>query len=69
MIYDNLSPEQMEEAKACKTPEELLGFCEKYQIRLSKEELEAVTGGTQECNIGYICGQYQGCTWYIIYPS
>ena len=69
MNFDNLSPEQLEDAKACKTPEEFLGFCEKNQIKLSKEELETVTGGAQECNIGYLCFVYGDCKGYIIPPE
>ena len=70
MNFDDLSAEQLEEAKTCKTPEEFLGFCEKNQIKLSKEQLEAVTGGNQDCsNLGYLCFRYGSCYGYIIPPE
>ena len=69
MLFDNLTPEQMEEAKACKTPEEFLGFCEKNRITLSKDQLEAVIGGAGEGNNGYLCFGYGDCVCYFIPPE
>ena len=69
MEYKDLTPELLEEAKACKSPEEFLGFCKKNMITLSDEQLEALSGGAGECNIGYICRGYQGCGFYFITPG
>lgn len=44
-VFDSLSDEQKEQAKACKTPEELAAFARKAGIELSDEALEAVAGG------------------------
>ena len=43
--YDGLSDELKKEAAACETPEELLEFAKGQGIRLSNEEVEAVSGG------------------------
>lgn len=47
MNLDNLdlSPELLEEAKACTTPEEVLAFAKKKGLKLSDEQIEAVSGG------------------------
>ena len=45
MKYEDLAPELMEKAKACKTKEEFLEFAEKNFIELSDEELAALSGG------------------------
>lgn len=44
-IYENLTDEQREEAKACKTPEDMLALAEKMNIKLSDEEIEGISGG------------------------
>ena len=69
MEYKDLTPELREEAKACKSREEFLEFCKKNMITLSDEQLEALSGGAQECNIGYVCGYYDGCSFYFIFPD
>ena len=45
MSHENLSPEQQERAKACKSPEELAAFAEEEGLELSDEMLEGVAGG------------------------
>ena len=45
MGHENLSPEQRERAKACKSPEELAAFAEEEGLELSDEMLEGVAGG------------------------
>ena len=45
MNFDDLTPEQKEKAKACKTPEEILALAREEGYELSDEELEAVSGG------------------------
>ena len=49
MKFEDLTPEQQEKAKACKTPEDVLALAK----ALSDEELEAVSGGEEwvkRCN-------------------
>ena len=41
MILNDMTPEQMEKAQACKTSEELAGFAQSIGITLSEEELRA----------------------------
>ena len=45
-IYDSLTDEQKEKAKACKTMDELTAFADKEGLELSDHVLEAVAGGT-----------------------
>ena len=44
-IYDSLTDEQKEKAKACKTMDELMALADKEGFELSDELLEAVAGG------------------------
>ena len=46
MEFKDLSPEQQEKLRACKTPEEMLELAREEGYELSDEELEAVNGGT-----------------------
>ena len=45
MDFSNISPELREQAKACKSSEELLALTESEGIELSDEQLDAVVGG------------------------
>jgi hypothetical protein len=45
MNYEDLSPEVLEKAKACKTPEELYALAKEEGIELSEDEIAAVSGG------------------------
>lgn len=45
MNYDDLTPDQMEKAKACKTVDELLELAKAEGIELSDAELEGMAGG------------------------
>ena len=45
MNYHDLTPEQMEKARACKTPEDILALAKEEGYELSEDELEAVSGG------------------------
>ena len=45
MSLNDMTPEQMEKAQACKTSEELAEFAQSIGVALSEEELEAVAGG------------------------
>jgi hypothetical protein len=58
--YENLSPEQQEKAKACKSMEELAALAEEEGFELPDEMLEGVVGGIDlsECRrYRHICSQ------------
>ena len=44
-IKGKLTPEQLERAKACKTPEEVLALAREEGYELTDEDLESVSGG------------------------
>jgi len=50
MNYEELTPEQQKKAKACKTPEDVLALAKEEGLELSDEELEAVSGGWDDCD-------------------
>ena len=45
MRFEELTPEQIEQAKKCETPEERAAFMEENGIELSDEQLENIAGG------------------------
>ena len=45
MDFENLSPELLEKAKACKTTEEMFALAKEEGVELGEEELEAISGG------------------------
>ena len=45
MDFGNLTPEQIEKAKACKTVEDLLALAKEEGVELPEDQLEAVAGG------------------------
>ena len=45
MRIEDLTPEQQEQVKACKTPEEVLALARESGYELTDEELEGVSGG------------------------
>ena len=49
MRFEDLTPEQREKAKACKTPEEILSLAKEAGYKLSDEELENISGGGFWC--------------------
>ena len=59
-LFNNLTDEQKEKFKACKTQEELLKALDEENIELSPDQLEAVSGGdgwfscdeVRACNLG-----------------
>lgn len=60
MGYENLSSEQQERAKACKSPEELAALAEEDGCEISDEMLEGIAGGIDlsECrSYRHICSQ------------
>ena len=44
-IYDNLTDEQKEKAKACKSPDELMKLAGEWGIELPDDLADAVAGG------------------------
>ena len=44
-IWDSLTDEQKEKARACKTDEELIALAAKEGVELPEEALDAVSGG------------------------
>jgi hypothetical protein len=45
MSFENLTPEQMEKAKACKTAEEIAAIASEEGVELADEMLEGIAGG------------------------
>ena len=45
MELKDLSSEQMERARACKTPEDILALAKEVDYELSEEELACISGG------------------------
>ena len=58
MEFNDLTPEQKERAKACKTPEEILALAKEEGYELSDEELDGVSGGwcSSDCSSDGQCG-------------
>ena len=52
MVFDDLSPELQERARACKTADELVELANSEGIELTDEALESISGGSWNCN-GY----------------
>ena len=49
MEFENLTPEQREKAKACKSAEEILALAKEEGYEISDDELESVSGGDWDC--------------------
>ena len=47
--FDNLSEETKAQLVAAKTPEEILEIAKREGIKLSEEDLEAISGGSHWC--------------------
>ena len=62
MNYEDLTPEQIEKAKTCKTPEEILALAKQEGYELSDEQLEQIAGGDTwgEINAFISCCPYCG---------
>ena len=45
MNLDNINPELLEKAKACKSADELLELAKAEGVELSEEQLDAINGG------------------------
>lgn len=48
MGFDNLTPEQIEKAKACTSREELQKFAQEEKLELSLDDLDGAAGGIWE---------------------
>ncbi|MBQ9003914.1 MAG: Nif11 family protein [Eggerthellaceae bacterium] len=55
MDFNDLTPEQQEKARTCKTPEDVLALARENGIELTEEQLDAVSGGSWN-----ECGTYTG---------
>ena len=49
MKFEDLTPEQQERAKACKTPEEVFALAKEVGYELSEEEIDSISGGSSWC--------------------
>lgn len=53
MNFEDLTPEQQEKAKACKTPEDIMALAKEKGCELSEKELASISGGwcfSYECS-------------------
>ena len=50
MNFDSLTAEQKEQARSCKTPEEILALAKEEGYELSDEEIEGISGGSLWCS-------------------
>ncbi|MBP3885196.1 MAG: Nif11-like leader peptide family natural product precursor [Olsenella sp.] len=69
MNLEDLTPEQQERARACKTPEEILALAKEEGYELSDEELDSISGGMMwgDVCVGVackVCRGYKGCKVY-----
>lgn len=69
MDFKDLTPDQLEKARACKTPDDIVALAKEEGYELSDEELEAVSGGDWDCwtVCGEQCSGYNSCP-HDIYP-
>ena len=44
--FDELTPEQMEKARECKTADDLIELAKNEGVELTGEQLDAISGGT-----------------------
>ncbi|MBR2834410.1 MAG: hypothetical protein IKE43_01655 [Coriobacteriales bacterium] len=58
MDFSDLTPEQIEKAKACKSVEELINLAKEEGLELSDEQLEAISGSEE---------WYEPCKKYTCY--
>ena len=62
MEFEELTPEQQERAKACKTPEDVQALASEIGYKLTKEDLDTVAGGAAWCSDCFVhCERDQGC--------
>ena len=52
MRFEDMTPEMVEEAKGCETPEERMAFIRENGVELTDEQLEGISGGAKKTNGG-----------------
>ena len=62
MDIKDLSPEQIEKVKACKTADELVELARAEGVELSDEQLEGLAGGSW-LDCGDYCDTLYGGSW------
>ena len=64
-VYENLTDEQKEKAKQCKTSDELMALAGEWGIELPDEALDHVNGGCGESDCSHdpywTCESYNTC--------
>ena len=67
MLLDNLTPEQIEKAKACKSTDELVALAKAEGVELTDVLLEKISGGNVWDDSSFKEANCQGCgkrvTW------
>ena len=61
MRTEDMTPEQLEEAKALQTPEEMLAYARDNGIDLTDEEMDAIAGGGAYDDGSKICPHCGSC--------
>ncbi|MDO4797650.1 MAG: hypothetical protein Q4A01_06490 [Coriobacteriales bacterium] len=61
MEFEDLTPEQQEQLKACTTQEELMDLADELDLDLAPEHLEAISGGLNK-NMLFT---WQACRQYL----
>ena len=64
MNFEDLTPEQQEKARACKTAEELVELAKSEGCKLSDDELDGISGGEWFCSdnmCSNVCPDYDPC--------
>ena len=64
MDFRDLTPEQKERARACKTPEDILALAKEEGFELADEELLAIAGGGD-----WVCNKDGNYCWSQSYPK
>ena len=60
MTFDDLTDEQKERVKACKTAEELIALAKEEGVELSDEQLKSIAGGDSFwCPTATSCPNYE----------
>ena len=60
---ERISPELMEKAKACTSPEELMELAKGENLEISLDELDSASGGTGDCPYAcmWVCSRRGPC--------
>lgn len=62
MNFEDLTPEQLEKAKACESPEDILALAAEEGYELSDEQIESISGGLSWDDVGGVAsvGAHKG---------